>query len=274
MAFVLSKLFWLLTRPSHLLLLGVLVGTVLLFTRYWRLGRATVAVGVVVILAVAVLPLAPWLAAPLEDRFAAPSPLPAKIDGIVVLGGSVELSGQEVGLNSAGDRLTGLMALAHRNPDAPIVYSGGSSLIGGSEVREADLARRLLESVGFDPARVTFERESRNTHENAVFSKKLARPGSGEVWLLVTSAMHMPRSVGCFRQAGWPVVAYPVDYRVDPDSALEHRIDLGGNLVLLEAAAKEWIGLVAYHLLGYTSDLFPAPGSAAVRSPAPVVSSL
>jgi len=274
MAFVLSKLLWMLTRPPHLLLLVVLVGTVLLFTRHWRLGRATVAVGVAVILAVTVVPLASWLAGPLEDRFASPSPMPAHIDGIVVLGGAVELSGQEIGLNSAGDRLTGLMALAHRYPDAPIVYSGGSSLIGGSEVREADLARRVLESVGFDPARVIFERESRNTHENAIFSRKFARPRPQEVWLLVTSAMHMPRSVGCFRQVGWAVVPYPVDYRVDPDRALQHRIDLVGNLVLLEAAAKEWIGLAAYYLLGYTDRLFPAPGSASERIPAPAVSSL
>lgn len=274
MAFVLSKLLWVLTRPSHLLLLLIVVGTLLLFTRHRRLGRAAITGGILVAFAVAVLPLASWLAAPLENRFAVPHPMPAQIDGIVVLGGAVELSGQEIDLNSAGDRLIGLMALAHRYPDAPIVYSGGSALIAGSEVREADLAKRVLESVGFEPARITFEREARNTHENAVFSRRLVEPEPEEVWLLVTSATHMPRSVGCFRKAGWPVVAYPVDYRVHPERALEHRIDFAGNLVMFEAAMKEWIGLVAYYLLGYTNALFPGPDNAPGRSPTPLVSSL
>jgi len=52
----------------------------------------------------------------------------------------------------------------------------------------------------------------RVTAENAVFTKHLIRPKSGEHWLLVTSAFHMPCAIGAFRQAGFPVDAYPVDY--------------------------------------------------------------
>ena len=61
--------------------------------------------------------------------------------------------------------------------------------------------------------RVTAEEQSRNTVENAVFSKLLAMPQAGERWRLVTSAFHMPRAMGTFRQAGFPVEAYPVDWR-------------------------------------------------------------
>ena len=58
------------------------------------------------------------------------------------------------------------------------------------------------------------ERRSRNTQENAEFSKAIAAPKPGERWLLVTSAYHMPRSVGLFRKAGFAVEPYPVDWRV------------------------------------------------------------
>ena len=58
------------------------------------------------------------------------------------------------------------------------------------------------------------ERRSRNTQENAEFSKALVAPKEGERWLLVTSAFHMPRSVGLFRKAGFAVEPYPVDWRV------------------------------------------------------------
>ena len=64
-------------------------------------------------------------------------------------------------------------------------------------------------------SRLTLEDRSRNTIENAVYSKALAQPKPGERWLLVTSALHMPRAMGAFRQAGFAVEAYPVDYQTN-----------------------------------------------------------
>ncbi len=80
----------------------------------------------------------------------------------------------------------------------------------------------------------------------------------GEAWLLVTSAHHMPRSVAVFKAAGWPVTAYPVDYRTRRASRYL-RFSLLARLELLEIGLHEWIGLVAYRLLGWTDELFPAP---------------
>ena len=94
-----------------------------------------------------------------------------------------------------------------------LVFTGGSGFVFSGALREADVIRHVLDGLGFDLSRITFERESRNTYENAVFSRPLVNPGTGETWLLITSAAHMPRSVGIFRRAGWPVLAYPVDYR-------------------------------------------------------------
>ena len=72
----------------------------------------------------------------------------------------------------------------------------------------------MFESLGIAKSRLMMERRSRNTQENAEFSKALAAPKPGERWLLVTSAFHMPRSVGLFRKAGFAVEPYPVDWRI------------------------------------------------------------
>jgi uncharacterized SAM-binding protein YcdF (DUF218 family) len=104
------------------------------------------------------------------------------------------------------------------------------------------------------------ERRSRNTQENAEFSKALAAPKSGERWLLVTSAYHMPRSVGVFRKAGFAVEPYPVDWRVGgPADRWRFRTFAIDGLANLDAGTREWMGLVAYRISGKTSEFFPGP---------------
>ena len=99
------------------------------------------------------------------------------------------------------------------------------------EGSEAVFAVRLFESLGIAPARIIAEEQSRNTVENAVFSMLLAMPQPGERWLLVTSGYHMPRAMGVFRQAGFPVEAYPVDWRTrGPQDALRPFPTLGSGL--------------------------------------------
>ena len=102
------------------------------------------------------------------------------------------------------------------------------------------------------------ERQSRNTYENAVFSKAMIAPKPGERWLLVTSAYHMPRSVGLFRKAGFPVEPYPVDWRVGhrPRASTAFRCWVCGGPTLPCASGS---GLLAYRLRGRIDDLFPGP---------------
>lgn len=108
--------------------------------------------------------------------------------------------------------------------------------------------------------RLILEERSRNTRENARFSAELANPKPGERWLLVTSAWHMPRAVGCFRRAGFPVTAYPVDYRTaGPRDATRFNTFASDGLLEFDLAVKEWIGLVAYKLAGYTDAWMPGP---------------
>ena len=118
----------------------------------------------------------------------------------------------------------------------------------------------MFESLGVAKARLMMERRSRNTQENAEFSKAMLAPKSGERWLLVTSAYHMPRAVGVFRQAGFPVEPYPVDWRVGVTAApLNFRILSGDGLGYVDTGVREWIGRLAYRIAGKTSEFFPGP---------------
>ena len=120
----------------------------------------------------------------------------------------------------------------------------------------------FLDQLGVDPARMTYENQSRNTYENAVESKKLAGDVTTAPWVLITSAMHMPRAVGVFREVGWNVIPYPVDYSTTGEEAWSIQFNLAGGIGALRSGLHEFVGLAAYRLTGRTDALFPAPSDA------------
>jgi uncharacterized SAM-binding protein YcdF (DUF218 family) len=124
---------------------------------------------------------------------------------------------------------------------------------------EADVARQLWLDLGVPAERMAFERESRNTHENAVNTLRQIRPKPGETWLLITSASHMPRSMGVFRKAGWRITAWPVNYRSGAGSGIWLEESFPVRLQQFEWGTREWLGLFAYWSMGRTDALFPAP---------------
>jgi uncharacterized SAM-binding protein YcdF (DUF218 family) len=153
-----------------------------------------------------------------------------------------------------------MVKLARQFPSARIIYSGGNlSLVPGGPA-EADFIGPVLDDFGIARGRVTLETRARNTAENAAFSKALAQPKPGEHWLLVTSAMHMPRAIGCFRRVGFPVEAYPVDWRT-LRSTTEMPKAAADGLGAADDAIHEWIGLAAYWATGRIGQFFPAPAS-------------
>jgi len=262
MGFAASKLFGLLVSPGNLLVVVGLAGFLLQVAGRRRIGTTLVGVTVAALTAIAVLPVGPWLIDPLERRFPV-GVTPDRIDGIIVLGGAVVPMATAVTgvpeVNAAADRMIAAAALARAHPSARVVFTGGSPHLLDDVDTEASLGRTVLMSLGVAPERLVLESESRNTRENAVLTHRLIDPQPGEVWVLVTSASHMPRSVGCFRAAGWTVIPHPVDFRGPgrPDRLLS--FDLDENLQIVERAVKEWVGLAAYRMLGWTPDLLPGP---------------
>jgi uncharacterized SAM-binding protein YcdF (DUF218 family) len=250
--------------PSNLLMAIGLIGLVLLFTRFRRLASWLLVTSLVLIAFVGYSPIGRILLLPLENRFPPWDPSRGAPDGIVVLGGAISpdisVDRGVVALNGAAERMTATAELAHRYPNARIIFTGGTSSLDPTSPLEAPLAVKEFGALGVAHDRITAEEQSRNTVENAVFSRLLADPKPGQRWLLVTSAAHMPRAIAVFRAAGFPVEAYPVNWltRGRRDAA-ELFVSFVGGLGMTDYAAHEWIGLAAYRLTGRTSELFPAP---------------
>jgi uncharacterized SAM-binding protein YcdF (DUF218 family) len=264
MFFILSKVLGFVAIPSNVMIALGLLGVLLLATRLERAGRFLTVVSVIVLALLGLSPIGNALIIPLEQRFPPWDDARGAPDGIVVLGGAitpdVSAARNEVALNEAAERVTSAVALARRYPQARIVYSGGTGALVYPEGNEAVSAVRIFESLGIPPERIIVEEQSRNTVENAVFSLLLAMPQPGERWLLVTSGYHMPRAMGVFRAAGFPVEAYPVDWRTrGPQDALRPFSTLSGGLERADTAAHEWIGLLVYWLTGRSAALFPGP---------------
>ena len=165
----------------------------------------------------------------------------------------------ETMVNADAGRVITLVKLARAYPKARIVYSSGDASLLANDLAEADFLYLLLDSFSVPRECVILESRSRNTVENAVFTKDIVKPKPGERWLLVTSAQHMPRAVGCFRQAGFPVEAYPVAWRTGLQGSLIFGKDFGNGLTRLNSATHEWIGIISYWLTGRTSEFLPGP---------------
>ena len=264
MFFFVSKVLWFFTSPTNVLLAAALLGGFFSVGRFARLGRRAAVVAPALVLLIGVAPVGVWVMAPLENRFPPPPAQMPPPYGIIVLGGPIDealgKARDQVALGEGAARITEAVALSRRFAGARLVYTGGSGLLVNMGATEAQDAGKLLIALGVDPARITLEDRSRNTDENARFTRDLVHPEPSQVWLLVTSAWHMPRSMGLFRKAGFNVVAYPVDYH-SGDGFVDRRInrETGRGLMLFDLAVHEWLGLVAYRLSGKIDDFFPAP---------------
>ncbi|MFV0280755.1 MAG: YdcF family protein [Rhodoblastus sp.] len=263
MFFIAAKTLGVMAEAPQIFFEILLVGVVLLWTRWKRIGRI-VSSAAAMLIAVFTMTAAPAIfARPLEDRFPQPV-LDVAPTGIIVLGGAMDEGVSRargmMAFNEAAERMTEPVALMRRFPDARLVFSGGSGRLKPGRWTESDVAYRFWVAMGVPEARMSFENRSRDTWENAVFTKELVQPKPGERWLLVTSAMHMPRSVGIFRKIGFDVTPYPVDYLTGGGIG-----DFWGfrkpapATQMLATATHEWIGLVSYYLSGKIPVLLPGP---------------
>lgn len=266
--FTVSKVAWFFAAPTNLLVSLAVLGAALLATRRRHLGRALTVLAAVGLCLIGISPLPKVMMRPLEDRFPIVSADERPIDGIILLGGAAGLSRDQVVFNDAASRMTTAVGLALAHPEARIVFSGGDAgLFERGEETEAEAAAKLFALAGIAPSRVLLEDQSRNTRENALFTRRQIAPKPGERWLLITSAFHMPRAVACFRAVGLEIEPYPVDFRTkgtaaDYWSPSTHSSDA---MRMADLAVKEWIGLFAYRAAGYTDELLPRPASSSGR---------
>lgn len=264
MYFTLSKIFWLIFAPSNLIVLTLALGGWLMLMRRNLIGSILFLIGFTTLIIGTVSSLPDRALETLEMQFPRCDDRVEKIDGVIVLGGATDLIPSVVwdrlSVNDSGSRLIMMADLARRYPDAKIVFTGGYGSLFGTPISEADVVAKHISVLGLDPSRVMFETKSRNTIENALFTRDLVEPKPDEKWLLVTSGFHMPRAYGMFRKAGFPVVACVSDYTSKPGyDDQDISFDMADRLKLLNRVTREYIGLVAARLYDYTDELIPGP---------------
>ena len=159
-----------------------------------------------------------FLVEPLESRYQRGS-----ISSLDSFTGVIALSGDDKRFAEAG-------RLARLYPRLKILLSENTDIDGAL----------IKLGGGIDPSRLILDAKSTNTYENAVFCAAMVKPQARDRWLLVTGALHMPRALASFRKAGLHVEPWPIH---DDDAS---------ELSLAASAMHEWIGLIAYRVLGRT----------------------
>jgi len=178
-------------------------------------------------------------------------------DAVVVLAGMIEARPahrleDRVEFESSVDRVLEGLRLVRAGKAPRLVLSGGpADLLGRAPAEAPQLAAWLARMQLLEPERVVVEDRSRTTSENAERTATLAREHGWRRLILVTSALHMPRALGCFRRAGLDVVPYPADYLADA-SRLGPADFVPGEKGMLHARrlGRELIGIAAYRLTG------------------------
>lgn len=259
--FWISKIFWLMFSPDLLLVLCILISCILLWIKAYKKALILSTILSIGVLIITVFPIGSWLLYPLENRFLPPAALPESVDGIIMLAGSEDILKtdvwKQVELGDGAERYLAFMRLVRIYPDAKAVFTGGTGELTHRNLKSTLTGKMLLKEQGLDISKIIFESNSRNTYENALFTQKMINPLPGEKWILVTSAYHMPRSVGIFSKLGWKVIPFPVDHQTDPTSLFRLTMNFSGNFSHLQTGIKAWIGLAAYYITGKTDCFFP-----------------
>lgn len=211
-----------------------------------------------------------WVAEPLvrslEWQNLPPAEMPSA-DAIVVLGGATVPAAYprtSVEINNAGDRVLEAARL-YRAGKAPVLVLTGGEIewLNASASNPAQQMAELLEFMGVPRDAMLLEEKSRNTYENALFSKDILEGIGARRIILVTSAQHMPRSRGLFEKQGFEVIPAPVDFSivVQPEPAAQPSwqavlmrfavLPSASRLSDTTNALKEYLGILVYSLRGW-----------------------
>jgi uncharacterized SAM-binding protein YcdF (DUF218 family) len=260
--FLASKLLWLLAQPLSLIFILLIASYIAGGAGFKRLFGFMSGLAATLFFFTLFTSTGGVLLQGLENRIARPASLPADLSCIIILGGAFEneviAARGGIEFNQAADRFVEGLRLAQSHPAARILVSGGDGSFSGRYEGDAHAAETFFSTFGIAPERLIREDRSRTTFENATNTKELLEANGLSDCALITSAFHMPRSVGLFRKLGIAVTPWPVDYRTSG------RLSLGPdfsqpslNAQLTTTAMREWTGLIAYYLSGRTHVLFP-----------------
>ncbi len=177
-------------------------------------------------------------------------------DYAIVLGGfsSYDTTYSKVKFLDASDRLWQALQLYHLKKVNKLMISGGSGKLLHQDESEADKVKAFLISLNVPEKDIIMEITSRNTHENAVNTASwLKKHHPNAQCLLVTSAGHMRRALGCFKKANVNVTSFSTNYYAEPRSLEFDKLILPSADVIAgwQATIKEMVGFVTYKIMRY-----------------------
>jgi uncharacterized SAM-binding protein YcdF (DUF218 family) len=252
--YALSKVLDLLVAPLTWAVVLILLALLWMKPRPAR-ARWALVFATLVLLAFSIEPVSRRLWASLEraaqDTFHPDPPY----DVVVVLGGMVDPAAMrrtgQLELNDSVDRIVRAAQLLRAGQAKNVLITGGITFDGKAERSEADWLAEWLRGEGIAADRIALEGESRNTRENALFSAKILEQRGWKRVLLVTSAWHAPRALGCFRAAGVPADLLTVDHR-GGDAATVTWLPRAKAFSDSTDALRELLGGLVYRIVGYS----------------------
>jgi uncharacterized SAM-binding protein YcdF (DUF218 family) len=200
----------------------------------------------------------------LEWKYLPTAKLPP-MDVIVVLGGATHSANyprQMVEVNGAGDRIFYAYWLFKQAVAPYILLSGANIEWLSADTQPAEDMATMLEMMGVPSEALWLEKDSLNTYQNALYSNRFLETKHINRIILVTSAIHMPRSVGVFEKQGLEVIPAPTDFTVTQanweqivhprlETLVVNLIPSADNLAITTKALKEYLGIIVYSLRGW-----------------------
>lgn len=175
----------------------------------------------------------------------------------IVLGGMArpgKLPDDRTHFANSPDRLFHAMQLYKLGKVKKILLTGGSGEMTGKRIPEANFLKNELMLCGVDSADILIDNESKNTRENALFTKQLLDKyfNKNTKCILVTSGYHMRRSVACFEKVGIKVLPFSVDSQISDDVPVLSFLSPSPHTVIKwHVIMHEFFGFVSYKVADY-----------------------
>ena len=260
MSFYLSKILWLIVNPFNIFIFITLFTMFLYFINFRRLSLIIYLINFIFIALISFLPIGSYLTYIIEKEFHTNTKFPDQVDGILILGGATNpllfKEFDQISLNGSAERLVESVMIIRKFEKAKVIFSGGSGIVNRSDLGHSQVAKLFYKKIGVDINKIFFEDKSRNTHENIIYSKKIAKPKKNENWLLITSAFHMKRALLIAEKNNWKFIPYAVDFKNIKEFKLTPNLNLLSNLNSFQSGLHEWLGLVSYYLIGRTENFY------------------
>ena len=241
--------------PSHLISAVILLGIVLLLTRYKRLGRRLIVIGGVTLLVVGFLPIGNWMIYPLERRYPNWSPKAPPAAIIIIPGSNHADLDPSTPYGRLGERAAMIAIFARLYPQVPI-YDFVSDADNADSPRPGDgeTLGQLVQSFGLSNEQVKIERKPMDLADIVKFCKDRLPHGSSDRWLVVAPAIQMPLLMRKFRREDLPVEAHPIDRRITKRRDLYPSISIPGGIASLDIATYEWAKILFNRLKQPNAD--------------------